>query len=210
MWIGCVLIVLVLLFVLFFGQPHKPIPRFPRRTVLPFANGDVIVTIPGGVIHPGHMAMVLESPTKQLVVWHIDIKSNLYNATPLLYYLRKTISKSSRRLYGFHLSTSSKPDIMQVCKEFSGAKYDFSIAFRHLAELAHRMFGLPVIGDLKWSDKHFYCSEMIIKVLATAGVVNAPDDRRIIYPNKFLQTPTLLDSMCRPGYNYKGPFQYVL
>uniref|UniRef100_A0A6C0BQ63 Uncharacterized protein n=1 Tax=viral metagenome TaxID=1070528 RepID=A0A6C0BQ63_9ZZZZ len=188
-----------------------------------YRSGDLIITFGDYLasIHPGHMSLVVQVPPyHQLFVWDLDSQEQTYILKPLMPFLEKNY-KANRKVFVRHLDGPYSLDLLPILRKYGDINYEYQGVLDYCNYLLHKYLALPGLPTVLTSsnDKqhHFYCSEVVLRVLIDAGACqddifyNIPDldhhslsaQFHLIYPKYFLHSEFQINEFMEVGFNYQ-------
>lgn len=155
--------------------------------------------------HQGHLALVVCPPNTfgQQFVWDLTSDHSTWKLQNLKAFIQRRKSRFEQ-VFARPIQTDIDSNkVLEALKVHKSVRYDFSCIYKHAMILLESR-GIPTVPWLFFNNlsekEHFYCSEIIIKILVEIGVLDQSClQEDLLYPN------WLLDA----GFRFKMDNNYI-
>lgn len=165
-----------------------------------FQSGDLILSFGDYLhqVHPGHLSLVVRDPEhyNQLYIWDLDSSETTNELKPLYPYLH-----SLKRVHVLHIKDPI-PDLHIRLRKYSQSKYEYHGLIYYFNKLMYTLYGLPGVPIKRFQPTHkthYYCSEVILRVLLDCGMCPL-EYSELFYPRTLLKANHILSQWYHPIY----------
>lgn len=196
------ILVLLGLYLIFRVTFYDEVPQVKQRSWDPtaFQSGDLILSFGDYLpeVHPGHLSIVVRDPKHyhQLYLWDLDSSEATHELKPLYPYLQ-----SLKRVHILHIKEPIL-DLEDRLRAYSQSKYEYHGLIYYFNKLLYTLYGLPGIPIQRFRavhKTHYYCSEVILRVLLDCGICPL-EYTELFYPRTLLKANHILSQWYYPIY----------
>jgi hypothetical protein len=193
-----IFIISLLVFYLFYRifkrstEKIYPVMLFDNVT---FETGDILITLPGNAIDPGHVALVVEKTNcySDVFVWHLGLSSSTDRLYSLEAFCKGKHDVCIRKLRGKKINNN---DFITNLKIYKDVTYDYNMLSRHCN------YCIKYSPTLSFSSSSSMgCTEVVVRALVSYGILT--DRIQVKYPRSLLECD--LNFYVTEDYSYSDP-----